>query len=245
MRRLKILVEYDGTGLVGWQKQNNGPSVQGHLEDAVSRMVGTPTEIVGCSRTDAGVHALNHVSAFSTEKDIPTLGFLRGLNTYLPPSISIRECIEVDPSFHPRFESLGKTYRYKILIDMVPSPLLHHRAWRRKKPLDIVAMQEASAALIGEHDFSAFRASGCGAKHPIRAITSIDILENGRFVEVLVKGNAFLRHMVRIITGTLVEIGEGTMEVSAAKHALESKQRSDAGITAPPQGLYLEEVHYP
>ena len=245
MRRLKILVEYDGTGLVGWQKQNNGPSVQGHLEDALFRMLETPTDLVGSSRTDAGVHALGQVAAFSTTKDIPTIGFLRGLNTYLPPSISVRSCTEVSPDFHPRFESIGKTYRYKILIDMVPSPLLHHRAWRRKKPLNLNAMREASTALIGEHDFSAFRASGCGAKHPTRKITLVDIQENDRFIDVIVEGNAFLRHMVRILTGTLVEVGEGTKNVSATRLALESKNRSDAGLTAPPQGLYLEKVHYP
>lgn len=244
-RTLRIVVEYDGTSLCGWQRQNNGPTVQQHLEEGLRQMTQEDTQIIGASRTDAGVHALGQVAVFKTRKSIPPHGFRRGLNGLLPECISVRSIEEVDASFHPRFDAVGKHYRYSILNREPPSPLQRERSWHISKRLDTGRMQEAAYVLMGEHDFSAFRASGCGAHTPHRRIDKITVLRSGDLVYVDVWGNAFLRNMVRILAGTLVDVGRGDSSPELVRAILEGLDRRRAGMTAPAQGLSLIEVFYP
>ncbi len=244
MRTIRLTLEYDGTGLAGWQRQDNGPSVQQHLEEALAAMVGGPVTVIGASRTDAGVHALGQVAHFQTEVTIPLHGFRLGLNSTLPPQIAVIEAVEVAADFHARFSARGKRYRYTILNRRDPSPLQRSTTWWRSRRLDIDAMQTAAAALIGEHDFSAFRAAGCTARTTSRHISRLDVTRAGDLVLLEVDGNAFLRHMVRIITGTLVEVGEARRPADSLPTLLASRDRTQAGQTAPPQGLTLIEVRY-
>jgi tRNA pseudouridine38-40 synthase len=194
--------------LCGWQRQANGPTVQGHLEAALARLLQHETPVAGASRTDAGVHARGQVASFRTERPIPLHGIRRGLNSLLPESIAIREATEVGDEFHPRFSATGKHYRYTILARPDRSPRWRDRAWHFSEPLDVDAMREASRALIGEHDFAAFRAAGCTAATTIRRIDVVDVARAPEDVIVIdVRGNAFLRNMVRIVVGTLTEVG--------------------------------------
>ena len=237
MRNIKLLVEYDGTSLSGWQRQDNAPSVQQHLEEAIAQIVQHEVSVTGASRTDAGVSARGQVACFATEKPIPVHGFRRGLNSLLPQVISIRDAEEVPEDFHPRFWATGKLYRYTILARAERSPLLP-RAWHLSQPLDLEAMRAGAAALLGEHDFSAFRAAGCTARTTTRRIDAVDITQRGEIVEIEVRGNAFLRQMVRIIVGTLVDRPGQVAEILAGK------DRVAAGPTAPAQGLELVTVFY-
>ncbi|MEM9489116.1 MAG: tRNA pseudouridine(38-40) synthase TruA [Myxococcota bacterium] len=249
-RTLKLTIEYDGTGLVGWQRQKNGLSVQQHIEDAVAAMVGRPTPVQGASRTDAGVHALGQVAHLRTTSTIPCHGFRRGLNTHLPPAIAIVACQEVSEHFHARFSARGKHYRYTVLTRPERSPLVHERAWHRPRPLDTAAMDRAARHMIGERDFSAFRAAGCTAATATRAVTAIairrpapDITPPG-LLWIDVRGNAFLRNMVRIMAGTLVAVGEGRLAADDIPTILTNRDRTRAGQTAPARGLTLMRVFY-
>jgi len=245
-RHIKLTLEYDGTNLAGWQRQNNGPTVQQHVETALAAMMRQPVAVIGASRTDAGVHALGQVCSFSTESEIPLHGIRRGLNGFLPPAIAVTAAEQTAPDFHARFSARGKHYRYTILARQDRSPLLRDRAWHRSRPIDPAAMRDAAAHLIGEHDFSAFRAAGCGAKHAVREITKISISErDDGALEIDVRGNAFLRNMVRIVTGTLVDIGVGRFQAAEIPSILASRDRRRAGQTAPAHGLCLVEVFYP
>ncbi len=243
-RRLRLLLEYDGTGLVGWQRQHNGVSVQGMLEEAVAGMVGRPTTVVGASRTDAGVHATGQVASFVTDAQIPDDGFRRGLNNVLAPQVSVVEVKQVPLEFHPRHDSKGKRYRYRLLCRSSPAPLERLFSWQRPMPLRIDDMRRAAEVLIGEQDFAAFRGQGCQAKTTMRNIKRVDILADEHRVAIDVYGNAFLRNMVRIIAGTLVDIGEGRMPVDVFKTMLDTRDRTLGGQTAPPHGLTLCEVLY-
>lgn len=245
MRAIRLTVEYDGTDLCGWQRQQNGPTVQAHLEAAVAEMVRVPTRVTGASRTDAGVHAEGQVCAFQTDRSIPALSFLRGLNKLLPPSIAVRDAAEVGLEFHPRHDSLGKHYRYSIWNRSARSPMTERTAWHRPRPLDLDAMAAAATHLLGEKDFSAFRAQGCQSLSTRRHLSRIEVAQvDGFRVDLHVEGNAFLRNMVRIIAGTLVAVGEGRLAADALPDILASGDRSRAGQTAPPQGLSLVEVFY-
>jgi tRNA pseudouridine38-40 synthase len=245
-RRIRLVVEYDGSELCGWQRQTNGPSVQGHLEAALAALLQAPTSVTGASRTDAGVHARGQVAAFSTERDIPPVGIRRGLNTLLPPAIAIVDAAEVDPEFHPRYSATGKHYRYQLLVRRDRAPRWETRAWHRPGSLDLAALAEASSALIGAHDFAAFRATGCSAKTTRREVSSITVSGAGEpdLVAIDVRGTAFLRHMVRIMVGTLVEVAEGRFPVAQVAEILASRDRARAGQTAPAHGLELIEVFY-
>jgi len=243
-RTIKLVLEYDGTDLCGWQRQDNGPTVQQHVEEAVSEMLGEPTTVTGASRTDAGVHAMGQVAHFHTDSTIPLDGFRLGLNSHLPDSIAVVAAAEMPHDFHARFSATGKRYRYQILTRRAPSPLLRRITWHRPRPLDLASMRAAAAPLIGEHDFSAFRAAGCTARHARRRITAIDLTTAGDVVTIEVAGNAFLRNMVRILAGTLVEVGESRRPPTSTATALASGLRTDAGQTAPAQGLTLLEVLY-
>jgi tRNA pseudouridine38-40 synthase len=237
VRNIRLVVEYDGTQLSGWQRQDNAPTVQQHLEDALGQILQEHVQVAGASRTDAGVSARGQIACFQTDKAVPVHGIRRGGNSLLPSSIAIREADEVAEDFHPRFSATGKLYRYTILARAERSPLWP-RAWHINQPLDLSAMRAGVAGLLGEHDFSAFRAAGCTAKTTTRRVDAIDIAERGELVEIEVRGNAFLRQMVRIIVGTLVDKPGQTREILA------SKDRVQAGKTAPPEGLELVEVFY-
>jgi tRNA pseudouridine38-40 synthase len=244
LRTLRLVLEYDGTDLAGWQRQDNAPTVQQHLEEALAQMTGAPTPVVGASRTDAGVHALGQVAHFATEADIPADGFRRGLNSLLPPAIAVVDAADAPAEFHARFSARGKLYRYRVLARADRSPIEERFAWHRPRPLDVAAMRAAAAALVGEHDFSAFRAAGCTAQTATREVTAIEIEQAGDVVALHVRGNAFVRNMVRIIAGTLVEVGEGRREVADVAAALASRDRERAGQTAPARGLCLVRVFY-
>jgi tRNA pseudouridine38-40 synthase len=245
VRNIRLVVEYDGTGLCGWQRQANGPTVQGHLEEALARLLAHEVRVAGASRTDAGVHASGQVAAFRTERTIPLHGIRRGLNSMLPAAIAVVEAADADDDFHPRFSATGKHYRYLVHTRAERSPRWRDRAWHRPGALDLDAMRGAAAALIGEHDFAAFRAAGCTAKHTIRRIERIEISESPEsLIAIDVRGNAFLRNMVRIVVGTLVEVGDGRRRATQVGEILALKDRTRAGITAPPQGLELVSVRY-
>lgn len=246
MRHIRLVVEYDGTDLCGWQRQTNGPTVQGHLEAALGKLLAHDVGVVGASRTDAGVHARGQVASFRTERTIPLHGIRRGLNSLLPPAIAIVDAREAADDFHPRFSATGKHYRYLVLVRPDRSPRWRDRAWHHPAPLDLGAMRRAAEPLIGEHDFAAFRAAGCTATRTVRRIDRIEIGEpDAEAVLALdVVGNAFLRNMVRIVVGTLVEVGEGRRPVTQVAEILAARDRKRAGITAPAHGLELVSVRY-
>ncbi len=244
MRNLKLTIEYDGTGLSGWQRQKNGPTVQQHLEEALATLVGEPLAIVGASRTDAGVHARGQSAHFRSMTTIPNHGLRRGMNSKLPAAIAVVALEEVDDDFHARHSARGKHYRYQLLTRADRSPLARLFSWHRPHELDLAAMRRAAAAMIGEHDFSAFRASGCGARTTTRRVNEIAISELDGLVTIDVRGNAFLRNMVRIMVGTLVEVGESRRNPGETSDIITSADRTRAGQTAPPQGLTLMSVAY-
>ncbi|MCG8425309.1 MAG: tRNA pseudouridine(38-40) synthase TruA [Proteobacteria bacterium] len=245
MRTIKLLIEYDGTHLSGWQRQKNGPSVQQHLEEAVAHMTGTPVPVIGASRTDAGVHARGQVAHFRTESAIPTYGFRRGINGMVPSAIAVIGCEEAPTGFHARFDSRGKHYRYTLLTRRPRSPLWNNRAWHRPRPLDFDAMTRAAQFCVGEMDFAAFRASGCQAATSVRTINAIEIARpDSQIAHIDVRGNAFLRNMVRILAGTLVAVGEGQICAADIPAVVASRDRSRAGQTAPAHGLTLMQVFY-
>jgi tRNA pseudouridine38-40 synthase len=245
VRHLRIVVEYDGSDLCGWQRQANGPTVQQHLEEALAQLLQHEVKVVGASRTDAGVHARGQVALVSTDKTIPLHGIRRGLNSLLPPAIAVRAVDEVGEDFHPRHSATGKHYRYTIYRGADRSPRWRQRAWHHPEALDLAAMRDAALPLLGEHDFAAFRAAGCTAQTTIRMIEAIDLTPaEDDLLYVDVRGNAFLRNMVRILVGTLTEVGRGHRESSQVAEILASKDRTRAGITAPAHGLELVEVRY-
>ena len=244
MRHIRLVVEYDGSQLHGWQRQDNAPTVQQHLEEALAKLLTHDAPVVGASRTDAGVHARGQVASFRTEREIPLHGIRRGLNSLLPDSIAVRDASEAADDFHPRFSATGKHYRYTILIRPERSPRWRDYAWHHPEPLDIAAMNEAARSLLGEHDFAAFRAAGCTARTTMRRVDSIALTRLDERVEIDIRGNAFLRQMVRIIVGTLTEVGTGRRPIGQVAEILASRDRTRAGITAPAQGLELIEVRY-
>jgi len=249
MRRIKLTLMYDGAPFGGWQAQPNCVSVQVLVEEALSRMTGEGAGVVGASRTDAGVHALMQVAHFDTARDIPPDGFVAGLNSMLPAGISVLSAEEVSPDFHARKSSRGKLYTYRILVSRERNPFFEGRAWRLRRTPDIGAMREAASHLVGEHDFSSFRAAGCASRHAVRRIGRIEVKgpssgdfglrEGEQIVELDFEGNGFLRHMIRNIVGTLVEAGEGKIAPEETQRILEAEKRTEAGRCAPASGLYL------
>jgi tRNA pseudouridine38-40 synthase len=244
MRAIKLIIEYEGTQYAGWQIQPNGLSVQEVLEGALSGLLKEKVRLVSSGRTDAGVHAKGMVASFRTERNLPVKAFCEGLNSLLPPDIAIREAVEVSPEFNPRRDAVAKHYRYTIYNSSRRSPLNRQYVWRFSGPLDCAAMQQAAALFVGEKDFAAFRASNCAAKTTVRRIYSLDISRTDDMIIFDVRGSGFLKNMVRIMVGTLVEVGRGGMNVNDVASLFQEKDRRKAGITAPPQGLCLLEVFY-
>ena len=243
--RLALGIEYDGGAYNGWQRQRVGRGVQEVLEHSAGQVADHDVDIVCAGRTDAGVHASGQVAHFDTESIRSERGWLLGINSALPDDISVRWVKPVSDDFHARFSATGRRYRYRILNTLVRSALERDRCWWVYQPLDAEAMHRAGQHLLGEHDFSAFRAAGCQAKTPNRELTSLTVERDGDWLVLKVAGNAFLQHMVRNITGTLVAVGSGQQPEAWVGEVLASKDRKLGGITAPPQGLTLTHVDYP
>lgn len=243
--RIAVGIEYDGTAYSGWQRQRTGIGVQARVEQALSSVADEKVEVTCAGRTDAGVHASGQVAHFDTTADRNDRSWLLGTNTALPDDISLRWVQRVDDEFHARFSATARRYEYRILNRLVRSPLSRHRAWWVHRPLDDVAMHDAAQQLLGEHDFSAFRATGCQAKSATRELTGISVIRSGDWLTLDVTANAFLQHMVRNIIGTLVAVGTGDETTNWVRSVLESRDRKLGGIAAPPHGLTLVEVQYP
>jgi tRNA pseudouridine38-40 synthase len=247
MRTLKLTLQYDGTAYVGWQRQASGTSVQGLLEDALGRIEGTAVSVQGAGRTDAGVHALAQVASVRLASALDTATLARALNATLPSDVRVRAVEEAAADFHARFGARGKAYEYRICNAPTVSPFLYRYAWHIVRLLDTAGMREASAALVGSHDFAAFQGSGSVVESTERIVTAIDWREEGgadRPLVMRIEGSGFLRHMVRNIVGTLVEVGLGRWPAAEVTGILASRDRRKAGPTAPPQGLFLVGVTY-
>jgi tRNA pseudouridine38-40 synthase len=260
-RTLKFTLAYEGTAYVGWQRQAEGVSIQGLLEDALSRIAGTAVTVHGAGRTDAGVHALGQVatSSLATALDLRTLR--RALNATLPADVRVTSVEEAADGFHARFSATGKTYEYWIFEGDVQPPFARTWSWHHPRALDVAAMDRAARALVGTHDFSVFQSTGTNVKSAVRTVTDAGVRIEpdvagpagrggrdpdplGRFVVIRIEAGGFLRHMVRAIAGTLVEVGEGRRDADGVPALLASRDRSAAGATAPAPGLVLVRVAY-
>ena len=244
MARIKLVIAYDGTNYVGWQYQPNGISVQQRLEQALQQLTGIIHTVYSSGRTDSGVHARGMVCHLTTEKDLPLTAWREGVNRFLPDDIAVRHVEKVDDQFHARYSARGKHYRYTILRDPIRSPQESRTSWQVKKPLDLEKMEQAAQDFIGRHDFSAFRTSGCNAGTTTREIFSINFREEGSLLHIDVCGGGFLRNMVRMMVGTLVQIGRGKRSVDTIQKLIESSESMASPLTAPAQGLCLMEVWF-
>jgi len=249
MVTIRLRLEYEGTDFSGWATQKTPDdirTVQAEVEDALHQMTGEPITIRYASRTDAGVHARDQVIAFETgEKEIPPQGYLRGLTTLTPESIVMRSVDVVEDGWCPRRNSRGKIYRYTYWNDPQPSAIDRGFSWWERVPMNIEAMNAATQHLVGSHDFESFRASGCNASHATRRMYEMSVTRGDRSrVHLTVIGNAFVKNMVRIIAGTLRDVGIGKLSPDDFRNILESKDRTQAGMTAPAAGLCLEEIIY-
>lgn len=245
MKRILLTVEYDGTNYAGWQRQINGLAVQQVLEEALQKATRERIVVTGASRTDAGVHALGQAVHFDTESRIPPEKYPFVLNTMLPRDVRIHSGREVPEGFHARFMTCGKRYTYRIVNSRHASAIRRNTHVHVPLPLDLAPMQEAARQLLGTHDYAAFQAAGGTAKTTIRTITQAELVQSGDEIILTVEGDAFLYNMVRIIAGTLIEIGLGRRTVNAFSEAYETLDRLSLGVTAPPQGLELTKVYYP
>ena len=241
---IKLTVEYDGTTYHGWQIQTSGETIQSILARAVSTFLRKSTRITGSGRTDAGVHALGQVVNFFSDKEYEPHRIRRGLNALTPFDITIKEVAIVPDSFDARRDGRSRVYEYHILNRPTPSPFHLNRAWHVHQPLDVNAMREAIPCLIGEHDFSSFRAAGCDAEHPVRKVYANSLDRCGELLVYTIEATAFLRHMVRNIIGTVAEVGLGLRTPQSFVELLDARDRSKAGVTAPAHGLFLIEVKY-
>ncbi len=244
MARIKLVIAYDGTNYVGWQYQPNGISVQQRLEQALQQLTGIIHTVYSSGRTDSGVHARGMVCHLTTEKDLPLTAWREGVNRFLPDDIAVRHVERVDDQFHARYSARGKHYRYTILRDPIRSPQESRTSWQVKKPLDLEKMEQAAQDFIGRHDFSAFRTSGCNAGTTTREIFSINFKEEGSLLHIDVCGSGFLRNMVRMMVGTLVQIGRGKRPVDTIQKLIKNSESMASPLTAPPQGLCLMEVWF-
>ena len=245
MTRWKLTIEYDGGPFSGWQRQTNLPSVQGALEDAVFAFSGERLIVQGAGRTDAGVHARGQVAHIDLARDWTPKTVRDALNAHLRPApIVILSAEAVDDSFEARFSAIHRTYRYIIVNRMAALALEHGRAWHVKAPLDEAAMQVGGRHLLGKHDFTTFRASGCQAKSPIRTVDQVDVRRDGERIIIDVAARSFLHSQVRAFAGTLKLVGEGKWQPGDVATALAARDRTHCGVIAPPDGLYLMAVRY-
>jgi len=244
MRNLMIICEYDGTAYHGWQRQPNGISIQEVLEERIGTITQEEIRVVASGRTDAGVHALNQVANFRTMSPIGCEQLLRGINSLLPEDIVVKVLQDADDQFHARYSAKSKTYLYRIFNNPVRSALYRNYSWHLRAPLDPVLMAQAAKVLEGRHDFSSFCAAGGDAEDHVRVIIAASVELSGDLLSFTVEANGFLRYMVRNIVGLLVDVGRGIITPTAFKEIMDAMDRTKAGITAPPQGLFLKEVRY-
>jgi tRNA pseudouridine38-40 synthase len=244
MPRIKLIVAYDGTDYVGWQYQPNGISVQQRLEQAIERLTGLVHRVHSAGRTDAGVHARGMVCHLITEKNLPDSAWCEGVNRFLPQTIAVRHAEVVDDQFHARFSARSKRYRYTILRDSIRSPVDRLTSWQVKHKLSLDEMRQAAETYIGKHDFAAFRTSGCSANTTVREIFSIDFIEDNSLLHIDVCGSGFLRNMVRMMVGTLVDVGRGKRPRDDIPKLLTAPAAVASALTAPAHGLCLMEVIY-
>ncbi|TAK56222.1 MAG: tRNA pseudouridine(38-40) synthase TruA [Gammaproteobacteria bacterium] len=244
-RRIAVGVEYDGTRYAGWQAQRERLTVQAEVERALGAVAAHPVTVVCAGRTDAGVHASGQVAHFDTSAVRPLHGWVLGANRHLPTDVALRWAASVADDFHARYSAIARTYRYLILHSRTRPVLLHARVCHVRAPLDAPRMHEAAQALVGEHDFSAFRSADCQAPSAVRRLEAIQVLAHGPFVTIEVTANAFLHHMVRNIAGALLAVGAGDRPPAWVATVLAGRDRGHGGITAPAAGLYLVDVRYP
>jgi len=245
VRNFKILLTYDGSRYKGWQRLGNTDNtIQGKLENVLSRMLDAPVEVIGSGRTDAGVHALGQVANFRAETAMSCEEILRDLRQYLPEDIGVYAVEEAEPRFHSRLSAVGKTYEYRIWNSELPCVFERRYCWVIREKLDVDAMKKAAGEFLGTHDFLAFCSNKHFKKSSLRTVDSFDIQVNGPEIRLVVSGNGFLYNMVRIMVGTLVEIGLGQRDAGSIAAVFESRRRENAGAMAPAQGLYLAEVRY-
>lgn len=245
MPRYKLTIEYEGTPFVGWQRQDNGPSVQAAIETAVTSICGEHCTLHGAGRTDAGVHALGQVAHLDLPHPMPPEKLPLAINFHLKPlPIAVLRAEAVGEDFHARFAATGRSYLYRIVNRRAHLALDRGRAWFIPQALDEEAMHEAAQALVGTHDFTSFRASYCQAKSPVRVLHRLDVRRQGEAIAIVAKGVSFLHHQVRNMVGTLRLVGEGKWSAQDMARALAARDRKAGGPTAPPDGLYLTEVRY-
>ena len=244
-RRIALGIEYDGTAYHGWQMQPHAPSIQQTLNGAIAAVANEAIACVGAGRTDAGVHAAGQVVHFDTLAERRPRSWLLGINSRLPPDISVLWVEPVAPEFHARFSAQFRAYQYLLLNRPVRSALLRNRAWWVHAPLDVERMHAAAQALVGTHDFSSFRASACQAHTPVRTLTNISMARSGDLIELVCRADAFLHHMVRNLVGSLVRVGMGLEAPEWIASVLAKRDRRAAGPTAPAVGLTLMAAEYP
>jgi tRNA pseudouridine38-40 synthase len=245
MRNIRLIIEYDGTAYCGWQRQLNGLSIQQLLEESIGRITGEESCVIGSGRTDAGVHAIGQVAHFHTASLLGERNFLMGINSLLPMDIVVREVREVDPSFHARFDVKSKIYLYRICNRPVRPALERNRAWFIWTPLDLEKIEAVLDLLRGRHDFTSLCCTHTDGPDHIRTILDIGVARHDDgLIDVFMEADGFLRYMVRNIVGTLVDVGLGKCSREDLSGILEARDRKMAGVTAPPQGLFLKEVRY-
>ncbi len=246
MPRYKLILEYDGAPFVGWQRQDNGSSVQAAIEEAAFALCGERISLHAAGRTDAGVHALAMTAHFDLDKEFKPDVVRDAINFHLKPApIAVLEASLAGDDFHARFSCVGRRYEYRIVNRRAPLTIARNRAWRVVGDLDAGAMHEAAQALVGRHDFTTFRAAACQAKSPVKTLNEVTVERTGDAVAIHCAARSFLHHQVRAITGTLVEVGKGKWRIDNVADALEAKDRSRCGPTAPADGLYFVEALYP
>jgi tRNA pseudouridine38-40 synthase len=243
LRRIKLTLEYDGTEFSGWQVQPDQRTVQGVLQESLSKMMESPIKVIGSGRTDAGVHAIAQIAHADVTKDIPSGNIMMGLNSALEKDVRVIKCEDTEQTFHAQRSATGKTYRFIILNGNRPTALDRYRVWYLRQPLDLQAMIHGARHLKGEQDFAAFKSAG-DETTTVRNLRKVDILSEGDHIVFLFEATGFLKHMVRNITGALVEVGQGKLESDDIKRLLIARSRENAPKKAPPQGLTLMEVTY-
>ena len=245
IKTFKLIIEYDGSGFHGWQRQKNDRTVQETIEKALERMTGEELTLIGSGRTDARVHAKGQVASFQTTSRLDAQIFYNGLNSLLPEDVRIRACDGMPDGFHARYDVRSKHYRYHILNRPIAPAIGRQFVWHIRKPLDVAEMRKAAGSVVGTHDFKAFEGAGSPRAHTVRTVTESTIqLNEGGKLTYDIQADGFLRFMVRNIVGTLVEVGLGKRPAEEISAILESRNRNQAGATAPPQGLFLIDVMY-
>ena len=244
MRNIMLTISYDGSLFFGFQKQENVVTIQGEIEDALKKITGENINVISAGRTDRGVHSLRHIINFHTESNVGVLNFKTALNHFLPIGVRVLDSKEVSENFHSRFDAKMKTYKYILNLDEVMDPIYYNYKANFPYPLDIDKMQRAKEFFIGRRSFKAFMGPRTGNTNPIREISSFEIYKENNDLIFLIKGQSFIRNQVRIMVGTLVDIGRGLIEEDELEKILDSEDRTKAGVTLSPNGLYLMEILY-